>query len=238
MSALLAIKRQRLLDEDAYSFNDNGNVVLEANELRRDNRVNQDVFFEMMSIIMHQNYYITLRCNECVSPSLDKNHKSFHEINEFLISEDSHDQLMKMSIIDIGHEINEKYYLNETILLMDVLKYISKEHFLAFCCVIESFEGSAYEDSDVVGDLLRRSILPDSAKGVDTHFDINMAEKHFNVGNDFAETVGYLPESEIIAAIKFTELSTKIRNSMLGELHDICKAKRKKLNQIMKVEKT
>jgi len=187
-------------------------VLLEAMLEADDSR-----FYEAMCRIIAQNYFISLKSQEAIHPALRRN-KTNAVLTQYLVSEQNHDRLLMDSMKKLDVEYSPSMILAETENIIRVLTLAATNHFFSFCCMIDSFEGEIYEEEDIFASLIKRSKKPQAAAGLDTHFQINVNEKHFDVGRQLCLTMGALPEQEVLTAVRLTEACTSLKAGMIKAL--------------------
>lgn len=174
-------------------------------------------FFKIVATILKQSLEITKRCCECIAPAYDLYAPAKEMVSEYSKSEEGHYNFVIHSLKKFGlnkEEIKALPLFSETTLSMDILKQAASENFLAFSCVVAVFESAGFHNEDPIASLLRKSSIPNSAIGLETHFKINKEEGHAQIGLDFAQTLGPVSKEAVIHAANLMEIVTDAGNEL------------------------
>ena len=162
-----------------------------------------------MKLIIRQTHYITSNFEPCVLPSISLFPNEKNVIKRFLNEEKGHDKLMVNALNELECcDPEDIPVLDATIILMNLLEKSAKTSLLALISMISFFEGSIYQDSDPLADVLARSSKPLSSKGYAIHYEINKKENHASIVYELLKNLNYKSKNELIYAMRFLELAT------------------------------
>jgi hypothetical protein len=217
-----------------YLIGERLNAESQTDQIRIDLPQNLDVlrqkdeaqFFEIMKKIIRQTHYITNHLQECVQPALTIFKEARPLIQQFMDEERGHDRLMINALKELGCEhADEVEPFASTILVMDLFKKAAEESPLAFTLMIGHFEGSSFEETDPLADVLARSSRPAAATGYAIHHEINTEEQHNKVIYDLAPHLGCQSEPEVTFAARALELATILGAMGNHKLYNMSKEK-------------
>jgi hypothetical protein len=169
-----------------------------------------EVFFEMILLLLAQSYYITSNCVDSLTPALLASPYISAAVKQYIQEETGHHHLIWRSVKEITTEpgrINGLVF-REVITLMTMLKNCAGNYPVAFCCLLGSFEQSSQFESDPLGDLLLQSSKPTAANGINTHFRINKKGNHSEIGLDLVKLLPPCNKEQVLAATQYLELMT------------------------------
>ncbi|GFN46163.1 hypothetical protein [Candidatus Regiella insecticola] len=117
------------------------------------------------------------------------------------------------------------YFIPEIQFETEIVKYASQVCPLAFACLVSIMEGTAYPDRDPIGALLEESSKPESAKGVEAHFQINKQGNHTAIPEAFIKLMPAIDRETVVSALRMTEvaiwLDSNLATSMYKKFYDI-----------------
>ena len=186
MSAYTAIRARRLEFQIANAHH--AQKLLDRLEHLRIN--NEASFFDVMSVILSQQYYVTRECPHCLLPAIVNHLIISDEICAYMAEEQNHDRLILHSIRAISDAAPEAFYFSPEVKLeIEVIKYAARTCALGFSVLVSIMEGTVYPASDPVGDILLKSSRPKSHEGVETHFQINRGSNHTAIPETFVARI-------------------------------------------------
>lgn len=165
-------------------------------------------FFKTVQRMLVQSYYITSKCTDSLSPALPAGAFGPETLSSYIVEEKGHDKLVLQSlrILRTANPDLEENVYPETVILMKALKYTAAHHPVAFCCLIGAFEQTAQFASDPLVDLLIQSSMPEAARGIRKHFQINKLGNHSEIGLQLVTELPPASITEALQAIRFSEL--------------------------------
>jgi hypothetical protein len=178
----------------------------------------EERFFEVMKMLIRQTHYITTVFDNYARPSLEVFKKAQSLILQYLQAEKNHDHLMKAALIELGCDNpNLIKPFEVTVLVMNLFKWAASNSPLAFTLMIGFFEGSNYQDTDPLADVLMASSKPKAGRGYAIHYEINKNEQHNKVITNLANYLEPRVKEEVIYATRILELATLL--GALGDKH-------------------
>lgn len=185
---------------------------------------NESLFFEIMAIILEQQYYVTNKCCDCLNPAMETHQLIRDQIQAYMNEELNHDNLIMKSIQSISDNPIESFdFAPEVKLEIEVIKYAAKTCALGFSVLVSIMEGTVYPDSDPVGDILKASSKPQSHIGVESHFQINRSNNHTAIPETFVAKIPPVTEQTVLIATRLAEvtirLDTGLATTMLSYLN-------------------
>lgn len=208
-SVYTALRRNKLLDECNPHLNKTQALFAKLKILLHEDETK---FFQLIALILSQQYYVTSRCVESLSPAIAIAGEAKTSVVQYIKEELHHDKLVLQSIRAIQDtDVSSDLFLNQTKVCMSLLRSSASFCFLAFCCLVNCFEGNGYSDADPLAELLKISTKPESFKGIHKHFLINKLGNHHAIGEKFVQFLPPVSQDEVIAAARITELMSKLQ---------------------------
>lgn len=187
---------------------------------------NEEQFKKASALILRQNHYVTVRCEEVVSAALPIALSADQEINEFIQAESGHDKIIGKAISSLGQQVEKVPVIEVSKVLMDYFKFAAQKNLLAFSAVVDVFERSSYRKEDPFATLLKTGGLNQAGDMVDVHREINDSGDHENVAMGFLKNMKPLTESYALEALRMAELNTLIIHQHSKALLDQLKAEK------------
>lgn len=188
--------------------------------LEKTMQTNEPLFFDNMTDVLSQQYYVTKECCDCLEPALVSHSMIADQIKAYIQEEINHDQLILKSINALSEKDSEDLMFMPGVKLeIALIKEAAKECAVGFSALVSIMEGTVYPDIDPVGGLLKNSSLPDSANGVEAHFQINKNENHTAIPEQFVAALPPIDRTTVISAMRYTESTIAIDAALMGALH-------------------
>lgn len=167
-------------------------------------------FKKASALILRQNHYVTVRCEEVLSAALVTAQSADNEIKEFIEAESGHDKIVGKAITSLGHGIEETPVIDVSRMLMDFFKFSGQKNLLAFSAIVDVFERSSYREEDPLTSVLNTGGMSEAGKMVDIHREINDSGDHENAALEFLENMKPVNEAYAREAFRLAELNTLI----------------------------
>lgn len=231
--AYLILRRLRIL-QDMEVNSVQTNLFNKIKSLREQDK---ELFGKIILCILYQQFYVTTHCVDALSPALQWDKLTNRSIIKYIQEEVGHEKLVFQSIEELYRVFNlgeirieqlnaEAVILGlvfpETIMAMEILKLSAKTCFFAFCCILPSFEGNGYKESDSIVDLLQDSDFLSVANGINTHFKINTNAKHHQVGEKLVQYQPYITDQQLLNALYKIEEMSKLQKELLEKITGTC----------------
>lgn len=171
---------------------------------------NPEAFKKASALILRQNHYVTVRCEEVLSGALTTAQSADGEIKEFIEAESGHDKIVGKAITSLGYQIDDVEVVDVSEILMDFFKASGQRNLLAFSAIVDVFERSSYREEDPFTSVLNEGGLSDAGKMVDIHREINDSGDHENAALEFLENMKPVDEAYAREAFRLAELNTLI----------------------------
>lgn len=173
------------------------------------------------ALVLRQNHYVTLRCEEVLSSALNLAQGAEENIRAFIQEENGHDKIIGRAISSLGIEPEQIQVSEVSVYLMDGFKFIGQKNLLAFSAVVDVFERTSYRKEDPFATVLKTGGFNKASKLVDAHREINDHGHHENVALAFLKNMKVVDEDYAREALRLAELNTMIINQHSKELLEI-----------------
>lgn len=177
-----------------------------------------DQFKKASALVLRQNHYVTVRCEEVLSAAIKISQSADAKIQEFIQAESGHDRIISKAISSLGLKAEDTPVIEASIVLMDLFKLIGQKNLLAFSAVVDVFERTSYRNEDPLTTVLKSGGLDEAGKMVDIHREINDEGDHENVALEFLEDMKPVSEDYAREALRLAELNTMVINQHSKEL--------------------
>ena len=186
---------------------------------------NEVFFFDAVTDVMCQQYYVTSKCTDCLCPALGNRYIK-DAVVAYIAEEQNHDRLILSSIKEISSKpVQDFYFAPEIMIETGLIRYAAYVCPLSFSCLVSIMEGSSYPDHDPVGLLLLASSRPSSARGIEAHFQIKKTHNHTAIPETFVKNLPPVTKNVAISALRMTEIAIKLDAEMPCMLHARFKGK-------------
>ena len=153
-------------------------------------------FIHKVRMVLRQNHYVTQKCFESLQPALEISKVTYEVMKKFIKEEQGHDYILEEALNSIPNtNIKDIEVFQATKDLMKLLKTVAghQELFPAFCCLLESFEGSSFDETDPLADYLSKNKLTKkAAQQLQKHHEINLHGHHFSIGHSLLSKFDYI----------------------------------------------
>lgn len=215
-SIYTAVRELRL----QYQFGQIGKSVDVLDYLTRLKERSEDEFFDAVTDVMSQQYYVTSKCTDCLHPALNDRHIR-EAVVAYIAEEQNHDRLILTSIEAVSEKKPQELYFAPGIMVeTELIRYAADACPLGFACLVSIMEGSAYPEHDPVGMLLEKSSRPHAARGIEAHFQINKRQNHTAIPETFVERLPAVTEQVALSALRLTEVAIKLDADMPHTMHE------------------
>ena len=162
------------------------------------------------AVVIKQNYYVTMECEDVLSASLPIAQSAEAEVREFVDAEAGHDKILEIALKSMGLPPSEVPILSSIYALMGLFKKIAQTNFLAFSIMVDVFERSSYLPEDPFAKVLKEGGSDKAAHQLDAHRHINEAGGHENVAIGFLQNMMPVSREYAEQAIRLAELATLV----------------------------
>lgn len=215
-SIYTAVRELRL----EYQFGQMGKSVHVLDYLTRLKERSEEEFFDAITDVMSQQYYVTSKCTDCLHPALDDPYIR-EAVVAYIAEEQHHDRLILASIEAVSDKKTQQLYFAPGIMVeTELIRYAADACPLGFACLVSIMEGSAYPEHDPVGMLLQKSSRPHAARGIEAHFQINKTKNHTAIPETFVERLPPVTEEVALSALRMTEVAIKLDADMPRTMHE------------------
>lgn len=222
LAAYTWLRRMRLVAE--FKNISHFGIYSELDQLRQNDEA---AFFRVCQKALRQTLYITSQCVPSLIPATRNPALPADLVTQFIREEKGHDRLVRRTMEALGTQDPESFpVFDETRWSMEILAFAAEYLPLAFCCIVGAFEGNNYADRDPLGEILDKSSRPESARGIETHFQINKEGKHSQIGEKFVLDMQPVSKAELIAAARWVELIVFLGNKLSDQFSFIVRQER------------
>lgn len=215
-SIYTAVRELRL----AYQFGQIEKSAHVLSYLTRLKERSEEEFFEAITDVMSQQYYVTSKCTDCLNPALNNPHIR-DAVAAYIAEEQNHDRLILASIEAVSEKKPHQLFFAPGIMVeTELIRYAAEVCPLSFACLVSIMEGSAYPEHDPVGLLLKESSRPHAARGIEAHFQINKSQNHTAIPETFVERLPPVTEEVALSALRMTEVAIKLDADMPRDMYD------------------
>jgi hypothetical protein len=194
-------------------------------DLLKQNETNKARFLNIIVQMLKHNYYVTSQCQNSIRDAQDRLDAPRALVAEFVQEERGHDLILAKAVASLGMDPNMLVYYQESILMMKCLKWASSNQngFTAFCCLLEQFEGSSFDEIDPRADYLKNfKGYEIAAECIQKHHRINVSGEHFSVGMKFLEHYKPVKWNEAYYSIRLFEIMNKLTDRIINRIkHEI-----------------
>lgn len=183
------------------------------NDVRALQAESQEKFRQAAAIIARQNFEVTRRCQEVLSPALTLAQSARSELQDFIQSEKGHDNLLRRGLLELGMDPLETSSLPVTNYLLDFFKLTASQNFLAFAYTVSLFEETSNDGGvDPLTKLLLENGEEKAAQPFLRHSEINDGGHHEQIGLDLIARMGPIGREYALETIQLCEQVSKIVN--------------------------
>ena len=188
-------------------------TILMYDEVRELRELSQQKFRHAAAIISRQNFEVTRRCQDVLTPALELAQSARPELQEFIQSEKGHDNLLRRGLLELGSDPLTTQALPVTTYLLDFFKLTASENFLAFAFTVSLFEETANDGGvDPLTKLLLENGEEKAAQPFLKHSEINDGGHHEQIGLDLIRHMGPISRDYADEVIELCEQVSKIVN--------------------------
>ncbi len=207
VAAYMALRCKRLLFQVSHAEDATRLLTWLVSQRKQD----ESRFFEAMAIVLSQQYYVTSRCDDCLTAARLGLPMLRDAVEEYSLEELDHHILIQRSIEEVSEVPPHAYqYMPEVRMEIDVIRWAAEQCPLSFSALVSIMEGTVYPESDPVGDLLKDSSRPRAREGVEAHFQINKRGNHTAIPERFVSCLPPVDVDMIRVATRLTEATVRL----------------------------